>query len=290
MPKSKYGKYISRKIIRKSVHPEITAPIMSFKCQEDSRGRKISLEWSCISKPFVMEKKPMMDDFDRFLVFTGGDPQNMDDFKAEVEIILGDKGEKYIFNEPRVVFVPRGLLHYPLSFTKVEKPIMLLDITSTSEDNQKGKPDYIQYITAPSIKLHTMVTKTYRDDKLIREQTRRFKELTYAGKDVGGGSLTLYWFPVTEPHIMYEPPHSHDHDMFAFFLGGDPMNVGEFDAELDMWLGEEAEKHSINSASVVHHPKGLIHRHVDFQRVDKPFMEIHIFMSPEYQKARTLEA
>ncbi|MBN1189401.1 MAG: hypothetical protein JXA46_06605 [Dehalococcoidales bacterium] len=83
--------------------------------------------------------------------------------------------------------------------------------------------------------------------------------------------------------------YSHDHDMLALFLGGDPLKVGEFDAELDMWLGEEGEKHTVKSASAVYHPKGLVHRHVDFQKVGKPFQEIHVFISPEYLKAHTLE-
>ena len=165
---------------------------------------------------------------------------------------------------------------------------MLLDITSSPAEHRDSSAP-VSYVSSPSIQQNTMTTRTYRNEKLIREQSRTFKELTYAGKNTDGGSLTLYWFPVTEPHIMYEPPHSHDHDMFAFMLGSDPLNVSEFDAELDMWLGEEGEKHTVDSIALVHHPKGLVHRHVDFQIVNKPFMEIHVFISPEYLKARTLE-
>lgn len=289
MGELKYGEHVFREVIGKSVHPEITAPTVSFKCPRDSHGNELAVSWSYVAQPFVMEQKPATGNFDRFLVFAGGDPLNMDDFKAEVEIALGPEGEKHILNQPSVVFIPGGMRHYPLSFNKVEKPVMLLEITSTESAQKGDKAGDISYINAPAIKPTETVTRTYRNDKLIREQKRSYKELTYTGKDVNGGSLTLYWFPVTEPHIMYEPPHSHDHDMLALFLGGDPSNVGEFKAELDMWLGEEGEKHSITSTAIVHHPKGLVHRHVDFQRVDKPFMEIHIFMAPEYQKARTLK-
>jgi len=209
--------------------------------------------------------------------------------KAEVEISLGLKGAKYKLEGPRVVFIPQGLAHYPLTVTRVEKPIVLLNIAFASQGVREEIADCSGYITAPSIGLHDMVTRTYRDEKLIREQKMIFKELVYAGKDAAGGGLTLFWFPVAEPHIMYEPPHSHDHSMLAIFLGGNPLNVGEFGAELDMWLGEEGEKHTVRSTSAVYHPSGLVHRHVDFQKVDKPFQEIHIFRSPEYIKARTLE-
>ena len=67
------------------------------------------------------------------------------------------------------------------------------------------------------------------------------------------------------------------------------MDIREFDAEIDMWLGEEAEKHTINSTSVIHVPKGLVHRRIDFRRIDKPITFLNLFASPEYLKARTLE-
>jgi hypothetical protein len=281
MAKLKYGKYYYKRLIKKSLHPEITAPIVSFKPKKETGGPDISFEWCYISQPFLMEKKPLVEDLERFLVFAGGDPLNLDDFKAEIEISLGEKGEIYKFTEPRVVYIPRGLAHYPLTIKKVEKPFMMLNITSTQMKPGKEISDYGKYITAPPIETHTDVIRTYHDDKMTKEQKWSYKGLSYKGKEAAGGGLTLGWFPVVEPHIMHEVPHSHDFDMLALFLGGNPMNVGEFAAELDMWLGEEGEKYSVTSTSAVYHPKGLIHRQVDFQRIDKPFQEFHVFMAPE---------
>ena len=281
MAKLKYGRYIYKRLIKKSVHPEITAPIVSLKPKKETGGTDISFEWCYISQPVIMATRPAAEDLDRFLVFGGGDPLNLDDFKAEIEISLGEKGDVYKFDEPRVVYIPRGLVHYPLTIKKVGRPLMMLDITSTQMYPQKKISDYSKYITPPSIGTHHDVIKTYHDDKLTREQKWSYKELKYSGKEASGGGLTLGWFPVVEPHIMYEVPHSHDFDMLALFLGSNPLNVGEFDAELDMWLGEEGEKYSVISTSAVYHPKGLIHRQVDFQRVDKPFQEFHVFMAPE---------
>ncbi len=282
----KYGKYIYKRLVKKSPHPEITAPIVSLKPKKEAGGTDVSFEWCYITQPVDLEKKPEAEELERFLVFAGGDPLNLDDFKAEIVISLGEKGEIFKFNEPRVVYIPSGLVHYPLAVKKVERPLMMLNITSTHKYPLKETADYARYITAPSINVHTDVIRTYHDDKLTKEQKWTYKELKYSGKEASGGGLTLGWFPVLEPHIMHEIPHSHDHDMLALFLGGNPGNVAEFDAELDMWLGEEGEKHSVTSTSAVYHPKGLIHRQVDFQRVDKPFQEFHIFMAPEYLKAK----
>jgi len=287
MAKLKYGRYIYKRLIKKSVHPEITAPIVSLKPKKETGDTDISFEWCYISQPVIMAKRPAAEDLDRFLVFAGGDPLNLDDFKAEIEISLGEKGDVYKFDEPRVVYIPRGLVHYPLTIKKVGRPLMMLDITSTQMYPQKKISDYAKYITAPSIGTHHDVIKTYHDDKLTKEQKWSYKELHYSGKEAAGGGLTLGWFPVVEPHIMHEVPHSHDFDMLALFLGSNPLNVREFDAELDMWLGEEGEKYSVTSTSAVYHPKGLIHRQVDFQRIDKPFQEFHVFMAPEHTVIET---
>jgi hypothetical protein len=281
MAKLKYGKYYYKRLIKKSPHPEIAAPMVSFKPKKEIGGPDTSFEWCYISQPFIMEKKPLVEDLERFLVFAGGDPLNLDDFKAEIEISLGEKGEIFKFTDPRVVYIPRGLAHYPLTIKKVEKPLMMLNITSTQMYPRKEISDYGKYITAPAIETHIDVIRTYHDDKLTKEQKWSYKGLSYKGKEAAGGGLTLGWFPVVEPHIMHEVPHSHDFDMLALFLGSNPLNVGEFDAELDMWLGEEGEKYSVTSTSAVYHPKGLIHRQVDFQRIDKPFQEFHVFMAPE---------
>jgi hypothetical protein len=281
MAKLKYRRYVYKRLIKKSPHPEITAPMVSLKPQKEAGGTDVSFEWCYITQPVVMAKRQHVEEFDRFLVFAGGDPLNLDDFKAEIEMSLGESGEIFKFDEPRVVYIPGGLAHYPLTIKKIERPLMMLDITSTQKYPRQVVTDYSKYITAPTIGVHNDVIQTYHDGKLTKEQKWSYKDLKYSGKDATGGGLTLGWFPVVEPHIMHEVPHSHDFDMLALFLGGNPLNVAEFDAELDMWIGEEGEKHSVTSTSAVYHPKGLIHRQVDFQRVDKPFQEFHIFMAPE---------
>ena len=65
-------------------------------------------------------------DVDEFIYFVGGNPENMFDFGAEIEIILGagEDEEKHIVNKACVVYVPAGLPHLPITFKKVDKPIL----------------------------------------------------------------------------------------------------------------------------------------------------------------------
>jgi len=79
---------------------------------------------------------------------------------------------------------------------------------------------------------------------------------------------------------MVAEAHTHDFDQIIFFLGGDPSNVTEFGAEVEMSLGEPLEKHIINYTSCVYIPAGLMHCPLNIVTVNKPIMFIDITLSP----------
>jgi len=61
-----------------------------------------------------------------FLYFIGGDPMNFNEFGAEVEFTLGEgkDAEIHIITNTTWVYVPANLMHCPLNFKRVDKPIM----------------------------------------------------------------------------------------------------------------------------------------------------------------------
>jgi len=72
-----------------------------------------------------------------------------------------------------------------------------------------------------------------------------------AGKTCG---VNIGWVlaPVFKPILMVDKPHNHDFDQFLCFLGSDPTNIEDFDAEIELSLGEEGEKHIITTPTIVH--------------------------------------
>jgi hypothetical protein len=60
------------------------------------------------------------------LYFIGGDPMNFKEFGAEVELVIGEgkDEETHIINTTTWVYVPKNVLHCPLTFKRVDKPIM----------------------------------------------------------------------------------------------------------------------------------------------------------------------
>jgi len=280
MAKSKYGHLITRESFATSIHSEITAPKLNY---IDTTGKRdLSFGWNCTDKPLVFIDDVHTHEFDEFLVIMGSNPDDMKEFQTEVEICFGEERDKYTFSEPSVVYIPKELPHCPLRYTKVGKPTVMLNVAlSPGYSQEKSVSDYSKLITRAAIQKRLFEAKYYIDKKLIREEKRESEDMVYTGKEAGGGALQVYWYSVTEPFVMYEPPHSHDHEQYDFFLGGDSMNVREFDAEADIWLGKEAEKHTINATSLVHIPRGLVHGKTDFRRVGKPVMQMRLSVSPE---------
>ncbi len=87
---------------------------------------------------------------------------------------------------------------------------------------------------------------------------------------------------ITEPTAFPHPPHSHDGDEIFFIFGSNPQNYYDFDAEIEIYLGEEREKHIVDTTSIIYMPKGLLHGPVAITKVNKPFQWMHVLFSPKY--------
>ena len=96
--------------------------------------------------------------------------------------------------------------------------------------------------------------------------------------DLDGADFSLGRVYVTEPLIMGGDAHTHDFDQILFFLGGDPRDTTDFDAEVEIFLGDKYEV--INYASCVHIPAGMMHCPLIVKKVNKPFIFIDITLAP----------
>jgi hypothetical protein len=103
------------------------------------------------------------------------------------------------------------------------------------------------------------------------------------GRDFGS-NLAVTYVAITKPEVLEELPHSHDFDMYYSFISLHPNCLHELGAEIEMSLGEEGEKHIINTPTSIYIPKGLAHNPMKVTKVDVPFLLVHIFMTPRYSK------
>ena len=101
--------------------------------------------------------------------------------------------------------------------------------------------------------------------------------------------FTIRWHYVAGPWLMEEEPHAHDFDQFTCFFGGNPADIRDFGAEVELSLGEEGEKHIITRTTIVHIPKGMIHCPLNFKKIDKPIMFLNVPLTANYGKKPTTE-
>lgn len=129
MADSKYGQYV----IKNPIAEGRFAPRLVFYSSNHFGDKPFSLLWNCITEPLLMVEKPHAHDFDQFLHFYGANSLNITEFDAEVELSLGEEGEKHIISETTVVHIPEGVIHCPLNFKVVNKPIIFMNVALTPQ-------------------------------------------------------------------------------------------------------------------------------------------------------------
>lgn len=141
MPEKKYAKYVLPAPIMRVQHEGKNAPGYNFLSVYAHKGEldsDHSLGFHYITKPYS-EVFPHTHEGQEILCFVGGDPENINDFDAEIELLLGEEGESHVITSPAVFSLPAGLIHGPLTFKRVTKPVFFLEVTLAS----KGKYEII---------------------------------------------------------------------------------------------------------------------------------------------------
>jgi len=100
-----------------------------------------------------------------------------------------------------------------------------------------------------------------------------------------GATATIGWQVFKDP-VCWETPHVHKYDEFLIFLGSElPDLCSSFDAEVDLWMGEEMEKHTIDSTTVVFIPKGVQHAPLNFRAIRKPILFHALYLGPNLDRS-----
>jgi hypothetical protein len=132
-----YSKYIIREPLAFNTFPPYT-PRMLFDSKNHFPEMNFGIRYTYINQPIDMEK-PHAHDFDQFFCFMGT-PEDMRVFDGEVEVYLGEEGTRNIINSTTVVFVPRGMVHCPFKWVRVDKPMMFINIVLSPQYTRVGQP------------------------------------------------------------------------------------------------------------------------------------------------------
>ncbi|MBQ1333294.1 MAG: hypothetical protein IIY36_10205 [Lachnospiraceae bacterium] len=314
-----------------------------------------------ITAPVQMETEPIYHREMENLVFLGAVlPDVFSSWDAEIHFYMGpslDQMEKIVITEPTLVKVPKNWWHSPLTFVRVDKPVLFqavlfagrpgsvklvegpdgnpryeyseaethrlahVDVpgapksvpwTVINEDNvkqytQKGSYDPDK---APS-SLTTVIRPGYKSIPYSEASTLDFpkpalteeirkcvlampKEETkwgawcpspqaYFRGDIymEDATYNVGWQIFTAANDMEEPHFHQGVDEYIFFMGADPMNMFDFDAEISFEIGDDPdhmETKVITKPTVVRLPPTVWHCPIRFRKMKKPLLFQAAFM------------
>ena len=87
--------------------------------------------WNILEAPFTIEEEGFVHNFHQYLVFLGTDLSNTDELNGEAAIYFGKEKEKHIIDKPTVIHTAPGLVHSPLEFTRIDRPLLYMAINTT---------------------------------------------------------------------------------------------------------------------------------------------------------------
>jgi hypothetical protein len=124
----------------------VSPPHRQIRAHEDSRvvfdglmvkaadlGYPLTLGHQFVTRPFLSNNPCHTHNFQEFLAWYGGNPDDPEDFDAEVVLYLGREQEKHVFTRPTIVSLPTGFPHCPLLITRVDRPIVQVEIMLVGE-------------------------------------------------------------------------------------------------------------------------------------------------------------
>ncbi len=304
MAPTKYGKYVTREIIAESKYPEITTPIARYNgCR--GGGNALEAEWSCITKPMVMDQEPEVDpDRDEIILIGSTNLNDGADFHAEVEIALGPKGKKQVITEPAAIYIPKGYTHGPVTVKSVGKPIFVQSSRLAPQYSVgwdvKNESDCVSFILRklpPLLDLPPLGDGPMPPDvSAIHPPATPFryirlvigKGLAYLlwAKDQGWPAKTspMYGAGFYRDYCCLEPVHAHrESHQISMYIGGNPLDIEDFDASIDVYLGKEMERHTLNTCGAIHYVPGIPHGADERREVGKPFIQMMWVIGPRME-------
>ena len=276
MAETKYGDHL---IPAEIMQKEGEAPAFRF----SAAPYGINASWVLLP---VLNINPQANDlpthshkFHQFINWFGANIHDISEFEAEGFTCLGEEQERHNVSRPTVQNLPPGTPHCPGGWTRVDKPIYHFDVFTAGEWNK----DDVTVLDIPNRQ-----TVGHKYDKLHMPApiaTARngppVKNLHFEAKQCG---VDAGWFalPVLEARVMEEKPHKHDFPQFFCYLGSDPNNLADFDAEIEVYLGDEGEKHVITSPTILYISPGLMHCPMIYKQVNKPVLHLDIYFTADY--------
>jgi hypothetical protein len=135
MAETKYGKYIITELKQNIDEASWVNPVQA--AGKGQGGRVLFLDNEVVPDAFYVETvwcpprglikeprsvaEPHKHDHDEVIAHFGTDLNDPYELNGEIELWLGD--EKHILTKTCIIFIPKGLMHCPMIYRRIDKPI-----------------------------------------------------------------------------------------------------------------------------------------------------------------------
>lgn len=280
---------------------------------KDMEGFNAQYSYGIVTEPCVCHpvKGMVVHPYDEILVFAGLDPDDILYLGAEISIELGEEREEYIFCEPTIVAIPKGLAHGAVTFRRVTDSVAHYSIglapeykATEIEINEKS-PKSLGTTYAHCVKKlichiddELIGTGMGYEDCIDERGVMKSSLAPYGilgpgnsdeliwmfGKDLDGIDVNFTWGHYSQPGKWHRGGeiHTHPEEEILIFVGFNPENPDDLGCEVELGMGEDAERHIINKPSIAVCPKGFPHLPILTRWCDRPYGFIVVCLSGEH--------
>ncbi len=297
-PEKKYSKYFFYDYEAPEITPEVEREREDAQQESEST---LELTRLINMNPARLEGTPYMDfnwlwkggsdeyagsehvhDFDEFIGLLGTKgPEDPRDLGGEIEFWLG--GEQYKITESCLIYIPKGLKHCPLKFTRIDSPIFFFsgsfelgeyesiptDAFTEANASERNYAKNFAYFVSPK-------EIPQKDDPAEEAGEERGSPIVSSGilsmnSIEGAPYIQFAWLYSGSEEKPTHPEHAHSWGEVFGYIG----DVGQEDpygpmGEVEFWI--DGEKHVITKSCLVWMPADLPHCPVRFARIDKPIL------------------
>ncbi len=134
-----YDKYVAHPPhLRLTVKSDKRVFFDGLMSKEAELGTDFMFGHQFVRKPFKGDNPTHYHNFWEFMAWYGSNPDDPNDFDAEIWFYFGKELEKHVFTKPTIVSLAPNLIHHPFEIVRLGKPIIQIEIMI----GNKGVPVY----------------------------------------------------------------------------------------------------------------------------------------------------
>ncbi len=107
--------------------------------------------------------------------------------------------------------------------------------------------------------------------------------VAFADNDIieGCNYFSIMWMGEMSTKTLGHGPHTHPVPEMLAAIGSDPENPKDLGAEFEVCMGEEMEKHIVNTSTLIYIPENTVHCPFTIHKVTRPFLFIQAHYGPK---------